>query len=191
MDSSTRAILFDLVGVLLFRRADYMPDATVDAIDGLIGQVTDDHRFREEVLRAYSPSEAEFDRLLARIVGKYEPFLPLWELLPELRKHYRLGVINNGTYLTFPLFNARLGLESAFDLLFCSAREGVCKPDVRIFERACQQLSMTPEQCLFMDDSEVNIEAARRIGMQVILWRDAAAGFQTFRDWLKRKNILW
>ena len=37
MKSSTRAILFDLVGVLLFFRADFTPDATVDAMDGLIG----------------------------------------------------------------------------------------------------------------------------------------------------------
>jgi epoxide hydrolase-like predicted phosphatase len=180
-----RAILFDLVGVLLLRREGYVPDATVDAIDRLIGLVRDDQQFREEVIRTYSLSDAEFDHVLVSIVEKYAPFQHLWELLPELRKHCKLGIINNGTYFTYPLFNARLGLENLFDLFLSSGREGVSKPDVRIFELACQRLGVHPRQCLFMDDSEVNIESAKQMGMLVIPWQETTTGFQMFQDWLK------
>ena len=187
MKSPVRAILFDLVGVLLLRRPDFTSDAVVDAIDRSIGQVRDDRSFREATLAAYSLSDDEFDRCLASIAGKYAPFRPLWELLPDLKKYYRLGIINNGTYLTYPLFNARLGIDGTFDLFLSSAQEGICKPDARIFERACRRLDVLPEQCLFMDDAIVNIDSARRIGMQVILWQDASLGFQMFQEWLKRE----
>jgi epoxide hydrolase-like predicted phosphatase len=185
MNSPCRAILFDLVGVLLYCRAEHVPDPTVDAIDSIIGQVRDDQHFREEAITTYSLSEAEFDHVLVNIAGKYVPFQPLWELLPELRNHYKLGIINNGTYLTHPLFNSRLGLEELFDVFLSSGREGICKPDVRIFERACQRLGIPPEQCLFMDDSEANIAPARQMGMQVILWQEAFQGFRLFQEWLE------
>jgi HAD superfamily hydrolase (TIGR01509 family) len=185
MNSPCRAILFDLVGVLLFCRADHVPNPTVDAIDSIIGQVRDDQRFREEAITTYSLSGTEFEHVLVNIVEKYAPFQPLWELLPELRDHYKLGIINNGTYLTYPLFNFRLGIEDLFDLFLSSGREGICKPDMRIFELACQRLGIPPEQCLFMDDSEANIESARQIGMQAILWQEAFLGFRLFQDWLK------
>jgi putative hydrolase of the HAD superfamily len=140
------------------------------------------------VRQRYRLTEAEFEGLLARIAAKYAPFELLWELLPALRKRYKLGIINNGTYLTHRLFNARLGLDSTFDLFLSSAQEGIAKPAAEIFERGCQRLGVTPEQCLFMDDAEANVRGARQIGMQAIHWPDHAAGFQAFLEWLKREN---
>jgi HAD superfamily hydrolase (TIGR01509 family) len=190
MPEKTRAILFDLMGVLLFRRDDYVPDERVDAIDGHIGGVSDDRRFRQEMQQQYGLAAAEFDALLARIVDKYVPFPPLWEMLPELRKRCRLGIINNGTYLTYPRLDARLGLHERFDLFVSSAQEGVCKPDIRIYQRACQRLGLPPEQCLFMDDAKKNIIGAGLAGMQAIHWPERSSGLQAFRDWL-RNEALW
>ena len=188
-DQMTRVILFDLVGVLLFPRQDYSPDEIVDAVDRLVGQTTDDIRLRAEVLRRFDLTEIEFDHLMAQIACKYTAFLPIWELLPELRERYRLGIINNGTYLTFAAFDARYGLEHNFDLFISSAREGICKPDARIFRLACERLGVLPGQCLFMDDSSENISSANRVGMGTIHWPDRQAGFHRFQEWLEREAV--
>ena len=47
MKSDIKAILFDLMGVLLFKRSDYKPDRIVDEVDQVIGQVTDDNKFKK------------------------------------------------------------------------------------------------------------------------------------------------
>jgi HAD superfamily hydrolase (TIGR01509 family) len=185
-----QAILFDFMGVLLFRRDAYTPDAVVDAVDERIGRVTDDGQFRREVMQTYRLTKPEFDGLLARVAAKYVPYEPLWRLLPRLRQHYKLGIINNGTCLSYPLFNARLELDRAFDLFLSSAQEGVAKPAAEIFERACERLAVMPGQCLFMDDAEANVRGACQAGMRAIHWPDRDSGFQAFGDWLKSENTV-
>ena len=179
-----RAILFDMMGVLLRRRDDYVPQPLVDAVDDRIGSVTDDARFREEMRREYKLTDQQFQVLLSRVPPKYETFQPLWELLPELRERYRIAIVNNGTSLTFPWFDARFGIARNFDLYLASGRAGVAKPAAGIYEQACRKLGVTPNECLFMDDSEKNVEGARRLGMQAIHWPDPAEGLKRFKKWL-------
>jgi len=183
-----RIILFDLVGVLLFQREDYSPDETVEAIDKLIGRVTDDARFRNEVFQRFHLSSVEFDQLLRRVVDKYAVFLPIWGLLPDLRKQYRLGIINNGTYFTYPAFDDRYNLGKNFDLFVSSAQEGIRKPDARIYRLACERLEVNPAECLFMDDSMSNTREADRLGMQTVHWPNQQVGFQRFLEWLESRT---
>jgi len=172
------AILFDMMGVLLFQRNDYIPSNLVDEIDTLVGRVTDDIAFKQETLKKFHLSEELFNEVLSKIVEKYEPFLKLWNLLPELRKHYKLAIINNGTALTLPKFDQKLNFSKFFDLFVSSAKEGVKKPDGEIFLTTASRLNVDPGRCLFMDDSEINIEGAKHIGMQTILWPNKNDGYK-------------
>jgi hypothetical protein len=88
----------------------------VEMIDHQIGEVIDDHRFRERILNDYCLSEMQFETILEQIVERYQPFDPLWRILPDLRKSYSVGIINNGTWLTYPRFNAKYGIEHRFDI---------------------------------------------------------------------------
>ncbi len=156
----------------------------MDEIDGLIGAVTDDILFKDMVLQKYGLSEDEFTSILGAIANKYKPCLPLWKLLPGLRTSYKLGIINNGTWLTFPIFDELYLVSRHFDLFVSSAREGICKPDPAIYRRACTRLGSLPQECLFMDDSPENIGGARQVGMQVIHWAGEVEGFQEFSKFL-------
>lgn len=182
-----RAILFDMMGVLLRLRDDRPRQPLVDAVDERIGRVTDDGRFRAEVRRDLGLSDAQFQVILSRIPPKYEAFKPLWDLLPDLRQRFTLGIVNNGTSLTFPWFDARFGIGAGFDLYLASGQAGVAKPEAGIYELACRELGAAPSECLFMDDTEANVEAARRLGMQAIHWPDQAAGMRRFQEWLGRR----
>jgi HAD superfamily hydrolase (TIGR01509 family) len=177
-------IFFDLVGVLLIPRENYAANRLVDEIDRLVGTVTNDAVFKEQTLIQFNLHENEFKDILQSIVNKYEPFAPLWNLLPKIRKTYKLGIINNGTFLTFPLFDERYQISQRFDLFVSSALECMCKPDRAIYLRACEKLGSQPHNCLFMDDSEENILGAQRDGMQTIHWSDKINGFQEFKDYV-------
>ena len=182
-----RAILFDMMGVLLRRRDDYVPEPLLDAVDDRIGSVTDDALFRRGIRREFRLMDAQFKQIVARIPAKYEAFTPLWELLPELRRRYKLGIVNNGTSLTFPWFDARFGIQRSFDLYLASGQAGVAKPEAGIYELACRKLGVRPGECLFMDDSEKNVAAAHRLGIQAIHWPDQATGLRLFQAWLARE----
>jgi len=176
------AILFDMMGVLLFQKNDYLPDDIIDEIDTLVGRVTNDTAFKQETLKKFRLTEADFNNILSKIVNKYEPFQKLWNLLPELRKHYKLAIINNGTALTLSQFDKKLNFEKYFDLFVSSAKEGMKKPDGEIFLTTANRLGVVPERCLFMDDSERNIDGAKRILMQTIFWLNKDEGFKKFAE---------
>jgi len=185
MNRNIEAIIFDFVGVLLCRDAGDRPDPLVEAVDAMIGHVVDDPQFKTVVRQERQLSEAGFDAVLQAIVARYVPYQPLWDMLEELRQRYKLAVLNNGTLLTYPLFNARFHLDQTFDHFISSAREGVAKPDERIYGRACQKLDLPSDACLFMDDSLENVLAAQHAGMQAIHWPDHERGFERFLAYLK------
>ncbi|MBN1438243.1 MAG: HAD-IA family hydrolase [Anaerolineales bacterium] len=178
--SAPHAVLFDLMGVLLFLRKDWPGEKAVDAVDDMIGGVTDDNAFRTSVRVRFGIGEVEFQKILARIPEKYEAYPPLWNLLPALRKKCKLGIINNGTRLTFPYFDAKFNFSEQFDAVLSSGAEGLRKPEKEIYLRAADRLGVDPGRCLFLDDSKANIQGAERAGMQAVFGGSRDKGFAEF-----------
>jgi epoxide hydrolase-like predicted phosphatase len=63
-------------------------------------------------------------------------------------------------------------LRDEFDVFVESARVGMRKPDPRIYQLTCEQLGVTPEQAVFLDDIGQNLKAARALGMATIKVED-------------------
>jgi len=182
------AVVFDFGGVLVVRKESPDPASLADRIEQVIIRSTDDDLTRKSVLEQFSLTDPELDRILEELVDKYEPYAPLWELLPRLRPACKLAVINNGTGLTKPIFHRNLRIFDVFDPFLISAVEGIRKPDPRIYLRACERLEVPPEACLFLDDKAENVEGARRVGMEAIHWDDPPACVPTLRDRLGLKR---
>lgn len=70
-----------------------------------------------------------------------------------------------------------------FDGTLVSAEERVLKPEPEIFERLFERYSLRPEESFFIDDLEVNIEGARRCGMDGYCFADG--------DVERLKKYLW
>ncbi|WP_326567097.1 HAD family phosphatase [Amycolatopsis rhabdoformis] len=49
------------------------------------------------------------------------------------------------------------------------------KPDAEIFQLLLEKLGAKPEECLFFDDRESNVEGARAVGLRAHLWDGAEA----------------
>lgn len=63
-----------------------------------------------------------------------------------------------------------------FDLLdgsIISAEEHLIKPDPAIYLRLCEKFHLNPSECLFADDKPENIEGAKKVGMQGIVFVSA------------------
>jgi putative hydrolase of the HAD superfamily len=55
-----------------------------------------------------------------------------------------------------------------------SGRVKQSKPGAAVFRLACERFGVTPQSCLFLDDHPVNIEAAKALGWQALLFTTAA-----------------
>ncbi|MDA0791007.1 MAG: HAD-IA family hydrolase [Proteobacteria bacterium] len=55
-----------------------------------------------------------------------------------------------------------------FDVLVESSKVGMRKPDPEIYQFACAELGVQPENAVFLDDLGVNLKPARALGMQTI-----------------------
>lgn len=62
-----------------------------------------------------------------------------------------------------------------FDEVVISGEVGMRKPEKRIFLLAVQRMGLSPGECVFVDDVEGNIAAARALGMTAVHHTDPAA----------------
>ena len=55
-----------------------------------------------------------------------------------------------------------------FDSLVFSYEKRLAKPEAAIYERCLTELGTSPDQTMFVDDRDVNVRAARNLGIQAI-----------------------
>jgi putative hydrolase of the HAD superfamily len=100
---------------------------------------------------------------------------PMIELMRSLRDDgFRMALLTNNVREWEPHWRGLLPeLDAIFEVVVDSAFVGMRKPDPRIYELTVKRLDagLTPAECLFVDDLEVNCEAARRLGMTAVRYR--------------------
>ena len=65
-------------------------------------------------------------------------------------------------------------LEKAFDHIIISSEVHLIKPDPKIYELTLARIGCRAEETVFIDDAEVNVDAARKLGMHAVLFKDRA-----------------
>ncbi|SDQ61585.1 HAD-IA family hydrolase [Thermostaphylospora chromogena] len=96
---------------------------------------------------------------------------PMLELLSAVRRRVPVVLVTNATTRLEKDLD-RLGLLNAVDEIVNSSAVGVAKPDRRIYEIAAERAGVPPRRCVFIDDREENVAAARDLGMTAVLYRD-------------------
>ncbi len=86
---------------------------------------------------------------------------------------YFLATLNNEV-LELNLYRIRhFDLSKCFSVFFSSCFLGLRKPDEAIYRAALNILQRPAEQCLFIDDREVNLECPRELGLPTIHFQGA------------------
>jgi putative hydrolase of the HAD superfamily len=86
----------------------------------------------------------------------------------------RLALLTNNVREWEPLWRPKLPVDELFELVVDSGFVGMRKPDREIYELTLERLGLPAEACLFVDDLDVNVHAARDIGMTAVHFRDTA-----------------
>jgi putative hydrolase of the HAD superfamily len=121
-----------------------------------LGHSPELHRFREIYFDALDPNQ------------------PMIELMRSLkRRGYRMAMLTNNIREWEPYWRSMLPVDEIFETVVDSGFVGMRKPDPAIYELTVQRLGgVVAADCLFVDDTDVNCEAARKLGMTVVQFRD-------------------
>lgn len=113
-----------------------------------------------EELRQYAyPLVKEWDQPLILVEGMEELISGLKE------KGYGIYLLSNASTRQ-PEYWARVPASKYFDGALISAEVKMLKPEARIYQCLFETFSLKPEECVFIDDLEVNIKGAEEQGMQ-------------------------
>jgi putative hydrolase of the HAD superfamily len=91
----------------------------------------------------------------------------------ELRSAgYRTALLTNNAREWEQWWRPVVPLDELFDVVVDSSDVGLRKPGVDVYMHTCARLGVDPADCVFVDDLECNIDAARALGMEAILCDD-------------------
>jgi putative hydrolase of the HAD superfamily len=127
-----------------------------DKLEPQLGHRPELHRFRHVFFEALEPNE------------------PMIDLMRECRRGgHRMAMLTNNVQEWEPLWRTMLPVDEIFELVIDSGWVGYRKPERQIYEITLERLGVPAEKCLFVDDLEVNCEAARELGFTAVQYKDA------------------
>jgi putative hydrolase of the HAD superfamily len=100
---------------------------------------------------------------------------PMIEVMRDARNRgFRMALLTNNVREWEPRWRSMVAVDEIFELVVDSAFVGMRKPEPEIYELTVERLGdgIAPDDCIFVDDVEVNVATARAIGMRGIHFRD-------------------
>ena len=199
----TKILVFDLGGVLIDWNPRYLYRKLIDDegdINLFLSEVCNSEwNVKQDAGRALAEATAERIALFPEKKSLIEAFYDRWEemlggeinetveILRELKnKGESIYALTNWSGETFPIAEERFDFLQWFDGTLVSGVEKMAKPDPEIFHLLLKRYELRAEDCLFIDDSKTNIEAAARIGFETHQFKSAAG----LRQELIAANLL-
>jgi putative hydrolase of the HAD superfamily len=186
--TSLRAVIFDFGGVLWDMRWDVARE--LDRAHGLPRSSVFETLYRSPAWNdiecgvgdpaewadgAHRELERRAGRALPRLHEEWRkaqaPIEANVALVRALRPPYRCSVLSNADLSLRDRLEHELALHHLFDDIVVSAEVGMAKPRPELFRLAADRLGLPPEACVFVDDWDENVKAARAVGMQAVLHR--------------------
>ena len=115
---------------------------------------------------------AYYDRWIEMIAG---PITETVEVLAGLKAHgVPLYALTNWSAETFPHVAHRYDFLGWFGDIVVSGREGMKKPDERIYRLLLDRNALNPREAVFIDDNAANVAAAAALGVHGLRFVSAA-----------------
>ena len=182
-------IIFDFGGVIL----DINPDLSRHKFAVMLGEGNARRLEEEQVPQQYESGRMTRDEFIAKInqIGgtnySEEEILNAWnamllsyqspriEWIKRLRKTHKLLMLSNTNESHFEYFHNKLIAEygvtfyQLFDHVYLSHEMGLLKPSLEIFQKVIEEQRINPTRTLFIEDTQRNADAARKVGLQTLL----------------------
>lgn len=99
----------------------------------------------------------------------------------ELKKAgYKVYGLSNWSAETFPLVKEKFPVFKMMDGIVISGEELIAKPDYRIYQILLNRYNLQANECVFVDDRQSNIDAAKELGIHGITFANCEQAKKTF-----------
>jgi putative hydrolase of the HAD superfamily len=122
------------------------------------------------VVQAQLPDDIQLEGFREIYFSHLHPNEPMIELMRDLRgRGLRMAMLTNNVREWEPLWRAKLPVDEIFEVVVDSAFVGMRKPEREIYELTLERLGdVRPEECVFVDDVDVNCAMAAELGMTAV-----------------------
>ena len=147
--------------------------------------LTTSHEFFRQIsdLVGLNISEDEFVRLYT---DKFSPIPETFELIRSLKGRYKLGLLSNTSEWDFEHGIRTTPVFPLFDAVTLSFRVHALKPAAEIYHDMLDKLKEKGEHCVYIDDLQENVLAARSIGMNAIHYQQGQNLAELLAGYLER-----
>lgn len=142
--------------------------------DALVGRISDTI-FWEKTLSQLGINDAKGIVKFKNSLFKGERFRlrsGMINLITQLRQTYTIALLTNADDIFRSILREKFHSEGFFDYVIISSEIGLAKPDTNFFRKSCSIIGTKPTNCIFIDDSQRNIQAAKSIGIYSVLYNN-------------------
>lgn len=202
---SIKNIVFDIGNVLVdFRWYDYMLD---------LGFTEEEASFLGENM-VLNPLWGEFDRGARTdrsVIDEFKQRMPEYAALIEefhrdptdivafregadkwvksyRERGFRIYLLSNYPERLFSLNSKHFKFTQHIDGALISYQIKHIKPEPEIFSALFERFSLVPEECIFIDDSEKNIEGAKKAGMHGVVYTSREQAIEDVEKIINSQN---
>jgi len=130
----------------------------------------------EELIQQFPEFEKQiklyFDRWEEMLGGADEEVVKILQLLRDNPK-YRIYALTNWSAETFPIAIKRFEFLKWFEGILVSGKVNLKKPDPAIYAMILKRYQINPENAVFIDDSQRNVDSAIKFGLPSIRFETA------------------
>jgi glucose-1-phosphatase len=182
-----KTILLDIGNVLVHLRShdaidrqSFMTGLSVPKLhqilfeQGLLNRLEVGQLSKEQFLdhiRLHSQKEFLNEDMIAGINDMFSENTLMTALLPKFKqKGIRLVIVSNTNDIHYPFLRNKYEFFSYFDQNILSHKIGFSKPHREFYQKALEAAECEAHECLFVDDLDKNIAAAREAGFHGVIY---------------------
>lgn len=178
-----RILLLDMYGVIIKESKGYFIPYTFDHFDDKEHERLKIMFYEEQLFTKASNGELSSDEFLS-MLGYSNPseamkdyltnYLTLdkdfFQFAENNYKHYNFVLISNDVKEWSAYLFELYGLNKYFQQIIVSGNIHMRKPESHIFLYTVNSMQCTPQECIFVDNSVINLNSAQKTGIDVILF---------------------
>ncbi|MBQ9766547.1 MAG: HAD family phosphatase [Lachnospiraceae bacterium] len=171
-----KAIVLDMYGVIVKQTGDDFVPYVQQTFPNLTPEDIYTPWFQADVGEMTSLAVWEalgFQGDVEKIEKEYLDTIELQEgilaFLDAVKGKYKLAIISNDSSRWSQYLREKFDLNKYFDVISISGDLKMQKPEEEIFRLTVEKLGVKAGDCVYIDDREGNLEAAKKVGMKPVL----------------------
>ena len=131
-------------------------------------------------------SPAEVAEAFSQARESLQPNFGMMSLIRNLKQQSRddieIYAMSNISKEDWAILSTKIPDWSIFDQVFTSGHAGMRKPDPRFYRHVLQEIKLSPEDVLFIDDKMENVLAAKSLGISGLVFDNNVDGLQALES---------